>query len=183
VGGRYDGADGRAATLAAYSTRVRDEIDFDLATLSYANIQRSWHRGIEGLIAWPLPHALSARASGAWTPTTFRGGDSDGKQINGVPVATGFASLGWAPTPKASVDLGARVVGRQFLDKLEEHPLGGFVTWELGIHGSVQRMHGTLRVLNLLDRRTSDTGFIGAFGEERFSPAAPRSVVVSVSLD
>ena len=81
------------------------------------------------------------------------------------------------------MDLGARVVGRQFLDKLEEHPLGGVVTWELGIHGQVQRMHGTLRVLNLLNRRYSDTGFIGAFGEERFSPAAPRSVVVSVSLD
>src|SRR5262249_59976816 len=92
AGGRWDRGDGAAMQLAAYSTWVRNEIDFDLATLQYANISRSWHRGVEGRAACPLPGRLTAQVGGAWTPTTFRGGDHDGSQINRVPQGTGTAS-------------------------------------------------------------------------------------------
>jgi len=37
-------------------------------------------------------------------------------------------------------------------------------------------------VLNLLDREYSDTGFMGALGEERLIPAAERSLVVALSV-
>ncbi len=195
IGGRYERPSGALLAAAVYSSWVRNEIDFDLATLSYANISRSWHRGIEAQAALPLPAQLLARASAAWTPTTFDTKDNpdpsiaaeDGKQINGVPRATGFASLGWSPLPAASVDVGARWVGRQFLDKLEQDPLPPFVTWELGVDGKVGRLHGTVRVLNLFDRHYADTGFVGVdqtfAPEERFYPGAPRSVIVSLSLD
>lgn len=194
IGGRYDGG-GAQAAIAAYSSWVRNEIDFDLTSLSYANINRSWHRGIEAQASAPLPARLSARGSAAWTPTTFREKDNpdpsqramDGKQINGVPRGTMYGALAWSPVPVASFDLGARWVGRQFLDKLEQHPLPTFITWEAGVNGRLGRLRGTVRVLNLFDRHYSDTGFIGfdAFfqPEERTSPAAPRSVVVSLSLD
>ena len=49
IGGRIDGANGASASLALYSIWVRDEIDFDLATLQYANISSSWHRGDRGV--------------------------------------------------------------------------------------------------------------------------------------
>jgi len=183
AGARCADAAGRSAAIALYTTRVRDEIDFDLATLQYANINESWHRGIELQAALPLTHGVTAHANGAWTPTTFVGGPYDGNQINGVPVSAGYVGVAWAPKPFGSVDLGVRLAGKQFMDKDELHPIPGFAVWDFGVEAHRAGIRGTLRVLNLFDWTYNDTGFIGGFGEERLSPAAPRGVTVSVGLD
>lgn len=183
AGGRWDRGDGAAAQLAAYSTWVRNEIDFDLATFHYANISRSWHRGVEGRVSCPLPGRLTTQVGGAWTPTTFDGGDHDGHQINGVPLGTGTASLAWAPVPWGSGEVGARLIGPQFLDKDEANRLGPVVAWDAGIAGRAGHVRGSVRVLNVFDKRYAESGFIGATSEERLMPAAPRSVNVSLSIE
>ncbi len=183
AGGRWAGADGRSAMLSAYSMWVRDEIDFDLATLSYANISRSWHRGIESAVTWPLPGRLTARGAGAWMPTTFRGGDHDGRQINGVPLSAGRLGLAWAAFPAATADIGMRVVSRQWLDRDMEVRLPGFAVWDLGFEARHRGARVAARLSNVFDSRFNDTGYIGAFGESRFSPAAPRGVTVSLGIE
>ena len=82
---RCDRADGSWASLSAYTVRVRDEIDFDLATFSYANIGRSRHEGIQLGVWQTLGQSFGLTANGAWMPTTITGGDNDDKQINAVP--------------------------------------------------------------------------------------------------
>lgn len=187
VGGRIAGDAGAFASATAYSVRVRDEIDFDLATFRYSNISRSWHRGVQVAARQPLPGDTYLTGSATWQPTTFSGGASDGKQINGVPQAVGALAIGWARGEAAAVELGASFVGRQFLDKLEQNPLAGGTTLDLTVSGGLPRLKGVVRITNLLDREYSDTGFIGfdAFfqEEERFSPAAPRGVQVSLRFD
>lgn len=183
VGARHDGFLRGSAAIAFYSSWVHNEIDFDLNTLAYANINKSWHRGIEAQWAGPLVRGFTGRVSGAWTPTTFREGDNDGKQINGVPEGSGYAAIAWEPSTVGSLEIGTRVVGKQFMDKQEDHPLASYTVWEAAASGHMGPVRGTVRVLNLFDRDYSDTGFIGAFGEERFSPAAPRSVIVSLSYE
>ena len=182
LGGRWERPSGAAAQLGAYSTWVHDEIDFDLATLGYANISRSWHRGVEGLVVCPLPAHFTVRAGGAWTPTTFDGGDHDGRQINGVPLGTGTALLGWAPVAAISAEACARLIGRQFLDKDETQPLGSVVAWDAGLQARSGRLSGGVHVLNVFGRHYAENGFIGAFGEGRLLPAAPRSVNVTMSF-
>jgi outer membrane receptor protein involved in Fe transport len=186
VGGRVDGAGGGFASAALYSIRVRDEIDFDLATFRYSNISRSWHRGAQVAARQPLARGTYVAGSATWQPTTFSGGGSDGRQINGVPESLGSLALGWTGGG-AGVELAAGFVGRQYLDKLERHPLAGATTLDLTVSGGVARLHGLVRVTNLLDRRYSDSGFIGFDEffqeEERFSPAAPRGIQVAVRFD
>ena len=48
--------------------------------------------------------------------------------VLGVPLGTGNASLGFAPTSALAADFGARYIGRQFLNDDETHPLGAVVT-------------------------------------------------------
>lgn len=182
IGGRWEGEDAWA-TLTLYSMWVRNEIDFDIATLSYANISSSWHRGIQAAAQGPLAGGVSVVLSGAWQPTTFREGANDGKQINGVPIGTLYGALRWSPVAQTTLEAGIRAIGEQFLDKEELHPLAAYSTLEAAVSGRIGRLRGTVRGSNLLDHEYSDTGFIGAFGEERFSPAAPRSFTVSLSLD
>ena len=183
LGGRWDRGDGWTAQLTGYSMGVRNEIDFDLNTLSYANISKSWHRGIEASLACPLQGHLAARFSGAYTPTTFDGGDHDGRQINGVPLGTGNASLSWTPQPWWSVEAGSRLIGRRFLDKGETQRLGAVAEWDLGAQAHTGRIHAGARLQNLFDRRYAESGFIGGFGEQRFLPAAPRGVSVTFSVE
>jgi vitamin B12 transporter len=162
---------------------VKDEIDFDLGTFSYANIGKSRHTGVLAATRWPLPSGFALVASGTVSPTTIRGGDLDGNQINAVPKGSAIGRLEWTALPWAGLDAGVRWVAKQFLDKENEHPLGEYAAVDLGASLKVSRARLNLRVLNLLDREYSDTGFIGPFGEERLVPAAGRSVVAALSLE
>ena len=183
AGARWSRPDGASAQCAAYSTWVRDEIDFDLATLRYANISRSWHRGVEVSAAWPLPGNLTASAGGAWTPTTVDVGPTKGRQINSVPLGVGSASLAWAPVSAVSAQVGTRVIGRQFLDKDEREPLGAVTAWDAGLEARAGRVRAGVRVTNLFDRRYADSGYVDPIVGVQLLPAAPRSVNVTLSFE
>jgi outer membrane receptor protein involved in Fe transport len=187
IGGRRDGPGGSLAMLTFYSIWVRNEIDFDAATLTYASIERSWHRGIQIALRQPVGRDLTAQASGAYLPTTIQGGVDGGNQINGVPLGTAYGGASWAVAPGWVVEGGVRYVGRQYLDKPNQHRLNDYATVEFGASATLDHVHASLRIGNLLRREYSDTGYLldlGALGvEERFSPAAPRSVMVAISLD
>lgn len=183
VGARWDGAGGRRVQATYYYMPVRDEIDFDLSTFQYANLGKSLHQGALLHARWPLGAGFAAEANGTVTPTTIRDGDLDGNQINAVPKGGASGRLSWTPEAPWSLDLGVRWVAKQWLDKENEHPLGEWATVELGGALRWERLRFAARVLNLLDREYADTGYIGAVGEERLVPAAPRTVIVSVAVE
>jgi vitamin B12 transporter len=172
---------GGAWSAALYDIAVRDEIDFDLATFSYANIGRSRHRGAMVSFTQPLIAALAIEAGAAWTPTTIVGGANDGNQINAVPRGTATARLAWA-RPAGGLGAGVRAIGRQWLDEANQHPLAAVAVADLD--GVLRLGHVDLagRIANLFDRRYAESGFIGATGEERFLPAAGRMFTLSLAV-
>jgi len=172
-----------SAQLAAYSTWVRDEIDFDIVTLRYANISRSWHRGVELAVAAPLPARLTLHAGGAYTPTTFDTGPSDGRQINSVPLGNGSAALEWSPFGTVSARFGARLIGRQYLDKDERVPLGSVTAWDAGLDARAGRVRAAVRLTNVFDRRYAESGYEDPLAGDQLLPAAPRAVSVALSLE
>ena len=182
LGGRLD-RQGSTAQLALYSTRVSNEIDFDLGTFSYANIGKSWHRGVELAITQAIAGRFTVIANGAFTPTTIVDGDHDGNQINAVPRGTAYGALAFAAPRGFGIEGGVRYTGRQYLDEANEHALADFATLEVAGSAHVTRIRATLRVANLLDREYVDSGFIGALGEERLLPAAGRSFSLALALD
>ena len=183
LGLRVDTPDGRALSLTLYDMRVRDEIDFDNANFRYANLGESLHRGALATVITPLVAGWDLRLDGAITPTTIRGGDLDGNQINGVPQGQGAARLGWSPAKTLGFDATARWVGRQWLDEANQHPLGDYAVLDLGASAAVSRVRVALRIGNLFDRRFADTGYIGALGEERLVPAAGRNASVTLRYE
>jgi len=185
VGGRTAGPGGGEVSLALYSIHVRDEIDFDLATFQYANIGKSWHRGIQLAMDQPLARGFTARAGGTWSPTTIEDSpDSliDGNQINAVPEGTAYGVLAWS-VDRGGLEAGVHYVGRQFLDKANDNTLSDFATLDAGGSIRVGGARATLRVANLIDRKYEDSGFIDAIGDPRFYPAAGRRWSFSVGYD
>ncbi|NOT33491.1 MAG: TonB-dependent receptor [Candidatus Eisenbacteria bacterium] len=183
VGARWDDESGASAALTLYHVSVKDEIDFDVSTFQYGNIGKSLHQGALARVRCPLPMGLMAELDGTVSPTTIRDGSLDGNQINAVPKGHASGRLAWRCEDRFALDAGARWVARQFLDKENVYPLGEYTALDLGGSARVSRTRVSLRVLNLLDRRYADTGFLGAFGEERWIPAAPRTVVASLSFE
>ena len=183
LGARWDEPGGRSLSLTLYDMRVRDEIDFDNANFQYSNIGESLHRGVLASLRLPVASVLAVTLSGAATPTTIRGGDLDGNQINAVPEASAYARADYAAAKWLSFDAGLRWVGRQYLDKENQHPLGEYSTVDLGASARYGHVRAALRVGNLLDRKFADTGFIGAFGEERLVPAAGRGASLALSVE
>jgi outer membrane receptor protein involved in Fe transport len=182
LGGRVDAGGGGWASLALYSLWVRDEIDFDAATNTYNNIGRSWHRGVQGAAFQPLGSGLSANLSLTYSPTTIRGGDDDGNQINSVPRRMAYGSLRWTGGEILALESGVRWVGTQYLDKANQFRLGEHATVDVTGSLALARLRATVRVANLLDRKFADSGFL-VLGEERFTPAPGRSFTVSLSAD
>jgi outer membrane receptor protein involved in Fe transport len=186
LGGRYDGARGGWAVVSLYSILVRDEIDFEASTNSYANISRSWHRGAQLGVRQPIAGGLVGSASYTYAPTTVRGGENDGRQINAVPRHLAFAGLGWM-TNLWSLEGGVRYVGPQFLDKANLHELPDFGAVDVSGSVKLARLRATARVQNLLDREFSDSGYLidlgPGFQEERLYPAAGRGFSVSLTMD
>ena len=183
IGGRWDAASGHAASLSFYDVYVEDEIDFDAATFSYANLAKSRHAGVVASASAPLGTRLALSAAGTFAPTTVRGGANDGNQINAVPLGSALGRIEWTPASWGAADAGVRWVARQYLDKENDHPLGEYATVELGATLRHGRSRISLRVTNLLDREFADTGFIGAIGEERLVPAAGRAFVAAIGVE
>jgi outer membrane receptor protein involved in Fe transport len=181
VGGRLDGANGATAALSAYWIDVRDEIDFDTGTFTYANIGKSRHRGVQGAVVVPIVTVLTARAGGTWSPTTIEGGPNDGNQINAVPLGTATGSLILNLPRQVSIETAVRYVGRQYLEKENLHPLPDYTVFDLVAGVRLGRVHGTARIGNLFDREYSDTGYW--IGEERLYPAAGRSFTLAATFD
>jgi outer membrane receptor protein involved in Fe transport len=182
VGGRAHGPAGGEIALALYSIHVKDEIDFDLATFRYANIGKSWHRGIQLAMDQPLRNGFAARVGGTWSPTTIEDGPDDGNQINAVPEGTAYGSLIWS-SGSVALETGVNYAGRQFLDKANTFALGDFMTMDAGGSMRVGGARATLRVANLLDRKYEDSGFVDEIGDPRFYPAAGRRWSFAIGYD
>jgi len=183
TGVRWDGAGGEYAMLTAYTTRVKDEIDFDLGTFRYDNLDKTQHNGVIGAGQLRFGRGLSAFASATWQPTTIDGGNLDGNQVNAVPQALASGRLSWTANAWLGVDAGVRWTGLQWLDKQNDHPLGDYTTVDLGGSARWQRLRASVRVGNLLDRKIVETGFLGVTGEERLYPASGRHATVSLKYE
>lgn len=72
--------------LSVYRLDLDDEIDFDLRTFRFGNIQESRHDGIElNFTAYVLPRLALAHSS-TWMDVSFRSGQYEGNRLKNIPT-------------------------------------------------------------------------------------------------
>lgn len=145
---------------------------------TYANVGAATSRGLELTIDLMVSRTISLSVSGTRLATrVVRNGGSgsvaltEGRPLVRRPDWSGAASVRWAPTGSASVQLGVGVVGPRDDVDFREFPatrvrLGGRAITDLAITtdlpGIANRVGAVLRVENLLDTRWEQTlGFPG----------------------
>ncbi len=102
-------------SVSAFSRNVRDLIDFDNATFTYANIARSKASGIE--LGWTqdLTEQWNIRANYAVLDTKNESpGTNNGKDIARKPDSVGNVDLTYAATDRLNLGLGVRYVGKSW---------------------------------------------------------------------
>jgi outer membrane receptor protein involved in Fe transport len=146
-------------TLAAYHMSLRDELDFDLQTLSYKNIGRSQHRGIEAGIRVEAPLTLSGFANYTLQAATSETGENDGKYLKAIPLhfVTAGIDAGRETGPSASLVMSS--AQRIYLDDANTLELPGWTRWDARLSWRIRTFQLFADVFNLFDAEYSTTAF------------------------
>ena len=138
-----------------YRMPVRNEIDFDARTFSYANIGRSLHRGLE-LSASARASFVRPSISYSWSRVT-PGGDT--RQLKNVPQHT-LSAAATVMLPRSwTVDAQVRQSWHTYLDDDHQFALDTGRAIDVRIRRDAGRWAVFADVLNLFDDRAEEFGF------------------------
>ncbi|MCB2229686.1 TonB-dependent receptor [bacterium] len=183
VGCRWSDALGHAFQVTAFLYNLRNEIDFDLATMHYENIGESRHFGVDIAGKARVVPALELSSSLSLVSARIRSGDQEGNLINGVPELSFSSSMRLTPLRGSFFEVTVRGCGAQWLDQANTARIAGFAIAAIrtGIEIGSLRVVGSVE--NLLNRRVPVSGYLGLMDEERLYPAPPRSFLISVAAE
>lgn len=167
---------------AAYSEKMSDELDFDVASFRYVNIGRSLHRGVELGLSMVAPANWLAFANFASQRVTARAGQFDGKQLKAIPRQVASAGLNAPLWRGISGGLVLTSIRGAYIDDANLVPLDGYarIDTRLGIPIGPTRL--TVDLMNALDRRYDATAFPDPAGSAvtyRY-PAGGRVLVIGI---
>jgi outer membrane receptor protein involved in Fe transport len=147
-----------------YRMPVRNEIDFDARTFSYANIGRSLHRGLE-LSASTRTANLRPSVSYSWSRVTP---SEDTHQLKNVPEHTLSASATLLLPRSWTVDAQVRQSWRSYLDDDQRFALDTGRAIDVRGRRDAARWAVFFDVLNLFDDDAEEFGFTltGLRGEQ-----------------
>jgi outer membrane cobalamin receptor len=156
------GERGRFAELSAtvYRQWLDDEIDFDLRTFRYGNIQRSRHTGLEASVRIALSDDLTVVHATSLTRATFRSSELEGNQLKNIPE-TAFVTSVYRTLPGSlRVTVTHRATGSVFLDDENTSQLSGSDLVDVGLTWSRGPLEATASVRNLFDSRFDSFGYL-----------------------
>ncbi len=178
--------------VAAFRTRVRDEIAWDPGSRSNVNAGTTRRQGVEARLLLRPRTDVSLTLAHAVVDATLRGGFpadagyAKGARLPLVPRSSSLVAIGLGPWRGVSADISARRTGTVPLDGDFDGSLPALrarTTLSAAVRLSLRTPDSlTLEFLaeNLLDDRTPSRA-IESWGETYFTPPRPRSLAVGLS--
>jgi outer membrane receptor protein involved in Fe transport len=169
-------------SLSVYQMEMEDEIDFDIATLSYGNIAESRHRGVELGARVVGPRMTSGFLTYTLQDATSQTGDNTGHQLKAIPRHTFSLGAGFAPHPRVETGVVITRTGEAFIDDANTRTLPAYtrVDGRVGVSVGAYQIFGEAR--NLLGTEYNSTGYLdpSGSGTAYYYPAAGRVLLVGV---
>jgi len=143
-----------------YRMKVRDEIDFDPATFTYANIGRSTHDGVEVDVELFRASAIRLSANYGWTRVFSDAAGPARRQLKNIPRhlvrpdVTIMLPRGLTINARYTHSAGA------YADDDNQVPLGGRSTIDARVAKRFAKLVARLDVLNLNDDRYEEVGYV-----------------------
>ena len=143
-----------------YRLRMRDEIDFDPATFSYANIGRSTHTGFEIDGSMLVGTALTIDANYAWTQVAADAAERERRQLKNIPRHVLRPSLTLSLPSDVTVHARYTRTAGAFADDDNDVPLGDRSTLDIRITKRVARVITRVDLLNIANDRYEEVGLV-----------------------
>ncbi len=165
-GGAYQrfplGDSGRFAELSAgvYRQELDDEIDFDIRTFRYGNIQRSRHTGLEASVRTVLSSRLEIDHAATLTRATFRSSELEGNQLKNIPKTAFVTTVHLGLTPSVRLSLTHRATGSAYVDDENTSKLGGSNLLDAALAWRRGPLEAAVSALNVFDRRYDSFGYL-----------------------
>lgn len=145
--------------LVVYRMRVKNEIDFDPATFTYANIRRSTHTGAE-VDATLFPRSRVAAAFNyAWTRVSPDDPASSGRQLKNIPRHLFRPELTVTLPRDAMIHVRYTRAAGAFADDHNMFPLRDRSTLDVRLAKRLRRFTARLDLLNVTNDRYEEVGF------------------------
>jgi outer membrane receptor protein involved in Fe transport len=164
--------------LAIYQMDMRNELDFDVATLRYVNIGRSRHRGIEAGASWRASDRWSVFTNYTLQAATSRGGLNAGKALKAVPRQALSAGLTIGPEGLPELRVTSIHARDIYLDDANTVRLPSWTRVDVQLEQRLGALAIVLQLRNALGARHSTTGFLdpSGTGQVYYHPAAGRTL-------
>jgi outer membrane cobalamin receptor len=168
-------------SVSAYQMDMRDELDFDVATLRYVNIGRSRHRGVE--VHARITETLGSSVFTSYTlqDVTAQAGANTGKRLKAIPrhTLTGGATSVSGAWRTTILTTHARGV---YLDDANTVTLPDFTRIDLRFEYLSENSTIFVDIRNARGARYASTGFLDPSGSGAVYvyPAARRVVDIGV---
>ncbi|MCG8451265.1 MAG: TonB-dependent receptor, partial [Pirellulales bacterium] len=158
-------------TVSTYRIELDDEIDFDLATFKYGNIQKSRHDGIEGSLTLYFLPKFRFNSTINHMDVTFRSGDNEGNALKNIPKQTVQNALTIYLTSNLELALAHRYQSKVFLDDANSMTLAGHQTFDVKLRVKTKMFGLDFLIKNLANNRYNSSGF-ALFDQQAFQNVA-----------
>ena len=170
-------------SLAAYLMDLRDELDFDIETLSYQNLSRSRHRGLETGLDVDAGSVIAAWARFTRQSAFSRDGDHAGNQLKAIPRKLFTAGMRARADWGLSASLMTSSVWGAHIDDANTIVLPGWTRWDARLGLELSAFTAWVSSANLFDADYSTTAYADAADPETiyYFPAAGRTLELGIS--
>ncbi len=169
-------------TAALYRMDMSDEVDFDITTYRYQNIQESRHSGFEGAVRLTWTPHLTAFANYTSTAVRFRSGPLAGNYLKGIPRTVLSAGLSYSEGGGFRSTLAWNLLKGMFLDDENTAELPETGTGSLKLSWELSPIVLSVDVENIFDRRFYSSGYI-LYHTTYVYPAAGRVIHGGINVE
>nr|NQU90232.1 TonB-dependent receptor [Bacteroidota bacterium] len=168
--------------LTGYFTKVMDEIDFDLQSQQYKNIQDSEHQGLETYMRLNYMQKWSGFFNLNYTEVKFASGDYNGNFLKGIPKT----SYAFGVSYDAQSGLGGTLVyngaGGIYLDDENTTKMDAYGVFSARINYRLKFANIYLDIENIFDNSYNSTGYMLS-GVEYLYPAIGRFITGGINFN
>jgi iron complex outermembrane receptor protein len=168
--------------LSFYKTDISDEIDFDLQTFRYRNIQDSRHVGIEVGTKLYLYPSISGFFNYTWSSVKFASGTNQGNHLKGIPRNVFAAGLNYGVAKSIQASISWSFINDIYMDDENTMSLEDFNTGNAKVSYLIDKVTFFVESFNILDKRYNSTGYL-QYGTPFYHPSAGRTFHGGISID
>ena len=168
--------------ISVYQTDIEDEIDFDLNSFKYQNINNTRHRGSEASIKLNYLNRLNSFINYTFFDVRFRSGSYENNMLKGIPRNVLTAGFSYTFTNHLLTSASLNYTDGIYLDDDNSQELPAYYYINASVGYSISFLSLKIHLRNIFDNKYIPAGYL-LNGDKYYYPAVGRTIMGSINVD